>query len=236
MPQGESTPPMQDIADPFRYPLVGAGFVANGVLQRDIKTFTEDPSYIIRPWSKYPSNPDERMKSISDAQAFNNLLVELGNNYGIENSGVSYVTSRDPDNANGEIQYLVTHRIRGEDMAEGMSNVPEEVTVATVGALIDYWTHVVEHGGTYMHDLDLHQFVYGRRGTDTTDKPYLVDLERSMISTYDPSNPDDENWSLANRIYHLLDDVNKMERVYGHSFDAYRERLSGLKDHWESTG
>jgi hypothetical protein len=147
---------MQDIADPFRYPLVGAGFVANGVLQRDIKTFTEDPSYIIRPWSKYPSNPDERMKSISDAQAFNNLLVELGNNYGIENSGVSYVTSRDPDNANGEIQYLVTHRIRGEDMAEGMSNVPEEVTVATVGALIErMWLNMAAPTCTILISISL---------------------------------------------------------------------------------
>lgn len=116
------------------------------------------------------------------------LLTELNQDYGIA-TPLLRISSPPTDGR----QMVVVQKIQGILLADTVlqgNNFLASIN-GLCGGLMRYAQDKFENGGEYLLDMQLKQFMWGRRRTDKEDKPYFVDLD-PRIGVYNPERPGDK--------------------------------------------
>jgi hypothetical protein len=121
--------------------------------------------------------------------------------------------------------FALEHLEDYEHVTWQLEKIPEEVTVATMGKLLNYYEAVLEDKVThYITDLRLGNLAYGRLQGDYKDEVYLFDIEDYRFAdTYRNGY-----YSAYQTVLGFYHEFRAMQEAYGHEFPELEERFSVL--------
>lgn len=154
------------------------------------------------------------------------LFHELSQKYGI--SVLPYKIIVGPSSQyDGAATYLATDRVHGltidramEIPLEQREKIRDAMEDATIG-IINMYLEKYEHGGPYLDDLKLSQFMFGHTATDSQDKLYLIDLD-PFIAWNEEGNTD----RIVTKISNLLQDIGILAQKNKMHFEGLHQFVS----------
>lgn len=178
---------------------------------------------------------DRVLKRYSDHA---NAIRVLHNDFGISSPNyiVSFEQSHDEQGKKTIKTRAGVSRVHGTYFAlehlEGhehptwqLEKIPEQVTAATMGNILNYYEAVLEDRVThYITDLRLGNLAYGRLLGDYKDEVYLFDIEDYRFSDTFRNGYYNAYQAVVGFRYELL----AMQEAYGHGFPELEERYTVL--------